>query len=129
MMKRELVFEGDKAQKRFELLYGAVILVNAASTTQPVRGIEVIRREAKILDYLDSVSLPDPASGTMASGEPARAIIPGSKITFDQPTFDLLKKRVEDCAWVPKIARDVVDLVDWMSSAREVTPVFEKTTD
>lgn len=118
-MKRRLEFKvGDaKNQKRFELLHGAVLLLPLPSAGG--RGIEVIRREGRILDALESISTvnPDPQAPKIMD-EPARQVR-CAVLLLEQADFELLKKRVETIDWHPKYSRAVVDVVDWLSAAPE----------
>lgn len=118
-MVRIVTFNGDqtKNQKRFELLYGALLL--GGGTGKP-RGIEVMRREAKILDLLDSISRPNPEPTASKLGdEPARLVAPNSTISFTICEHTLLKERLEAAPWLPRVAREVVDAVDWLANAAE----------
>lgn len=111
-MKRELVFgTDDRDARRFGLLRTA--LLQAGDGKGP-RGIEVIRKEARLLDALDAVSVPDPVDGDPDH----RKLRPeASSVQIDQPDFALLADYVAKVIWFPKVARDVVDLVDWLETA------------
>lgn len=100
-----------KSQKRFELLYGAMLLGGQQPGARG--GIEVLRREARILDALDAISTPE------SGNEETRSVVIDSVLSLQQPDFELLKKRLEEAPWLPKIARNVVDAVDWLGTAAE----------
>ena len=92
--------------------------------------MEVIRREARILDMLDSVSVEnrDPAALKLANGE-ARSVIPGAMMILEQSDHELVKKRVEGVPWLPVLSRQVVDLVDWLKAAPEHMSMTEESTE
>lgn len=124
-MKRLISFDGaddKKVQKRFEILYGGLIIGGAQATA--TRGIEVIRRESRILDALDAVSTVDPDTTSVKKifDEPVRLVTKGSAMILDQPDFDLLKIRVETTPWGPQVSRHVVDTLDWFTSSPEHKP-------
>jgi hypothetical protein len=123
-MKRTIEFKDDaKNQKRFELLYGAILVGGAQAQNGQRGGIEVLRREARLLDSLDTISVlnPDRTVPKFPNDEPARLVTSGAAMVIAQADFELLKKRLEDTPWLPKVARDVVDTVDWLSAAPEQT--------
>lgn len=118
-MIRVLTFDDSaRSQKRFELLYSAILM--GGSDGQRKGGIEMIRREARMLDALDAGSVlnDDPKAAPFPSNEPPRLVRPGA-VKLDQPDFDVLLQRVKDTPWLPKFARDVVNTVDWLTAAPE----------
>lgn len=120
-MIRVLTFDDTpRSQKRFELLYGAILVGGADG--QRKGGIETIRREARILDALDARSVvnDDPKAPPFPSNEPARLVQTGA-LTLEQADFEILLQRMKDTPWLPKIARDVVDTVDWLTTAQDAT--------
>jgi hypothetical protein len=120
-MKRIVTFKaGDqKNQQRFALLYGAILV--GAQTQSRGTGIDVLRKEGRVLDALDSVSDQDdsPEARMLPTGERARKVRDGAELVLAQPEHELLKKRVEEGPWTPAVARNVVDCVDWFSAAAE----------
>jgi hypothetical protein len=116
-MKRVVSFKADatKNQKRLELCYAAVVL----GAPQAARGIDVIRREARLLDALDAISTPDTEGALMVNGLPKRSPQVDAVLTLDQPDWELLRRYVENTPWSPMAARDVVDVVDWLGAAAE----------
>src|SRR5262249_22555663 len=104
-------------ETRFELLYNAVLVGGTpqAPPQGPGRGgIEVLRREARLLDALDGVSDP------VGEGAPSRVVRSGEVILLAQPDFDLLVKRIEETPWMPRVARDVVSLIDWVLASPRI---------
>lgn len=129
-MKRVLTFESARQdQKRFELLYQAILIGGASAQPGSRGGIEVLRREARLLDALDGISIADPDETKGLAGEPGRLVQAEAELVLEQPDFELLKKRVEETPWLPKAARDVVDVIDWLSAAPEQKPVTAEPTD
>jgi len=121
-MKRVVTFKtGEtKNQHRFEVLYGAIVA--GGQTPSRGSGIEVLRKEARILDALDAISDPPTSSSQtrpLPNGEPTRAVQNGCELVLAQPEHELLKKRLEEGLWSPRAARDVVDCIDWFSAAPE----------
>jgi hypothetical protein len=120
-MKRVAIFKsGDpKNQQRFALLCGAILV--GAQTPSRGTGIDVLRKEGRVLDALDDISDPNdaPDARRLANGDPARTVRDGVELVLSQPEHELLKKRLEEGPWVPAIARHVVDCVDWLGAAIE----------
>jgi hypothetical protein len=113
-MTRVVTFDGNgRSQKRFDILYAALLL----GAPKGARGLDTIRREARVLDALDAISTPvDTAAGP----------VPARHLKFDnaelvlclqQPEFELLTRYLEAVEWAPAAARDVVDAADWLSAA------------
>lgn len=123
-MTRTITFNADEArnQKRFEFIIGAMLLGGNHEQQSSRGSIEVLRREARILNVLDAISdpNPDPQAPKLANNEPARTVRANAVMELDQPDFELLRKRLEETPWMPKVARDVVDAVDWLSAAEKV---------
>lgn len=118
-MTRTLTFNvATHNQQRFRLLYEAILL--GGQTPSRGSGIDVLRKEAAILDALDAVSDPPATDAqTLVNGDRARQVRPGEILVLAQHELDLLKKRLEDGPWLPQVARQVVDVVDWCSAAPE----------
>lgn len=113
-MKRVLVFDGEKGPKRFELLRTALL---SGGDGKGERTREVIRKEARLLTALDSISsstnndaLPDERKLNDDSGP----------VTVTQEDFDLLSQYADRTPWLPRAAREAVDLQDWLSSAEKL---------
>lgn len=127
-MKRRLEFShDDRSQKRFEILYCAVLMGGVTPTQQRVAGIEMIRRESRILNALDGVSLEDPdvKSPTWPTEVRPRVVAPGTSVELVQADWELLRKRVQEALWLPKAARDVMDVDDWLGAATEVQDMVQ----
>lgn len=110
-LARVIQFEDLKSQKRFEILYAALLL----GAPKGGRGLEVLRREARILDALDAISTPDPTAP--AGPMPGRKVIAGRPLVLAQPELELLARYLEAVEWTPAASRDVVDAADWLSAA------------
>ena len=110
-MKRRLEFDDtEKSQQRFKRLYEGLL-----SGGGERKNIEVIRREARVLDALDAVSDPEETAHGLQ-----RAVRPGAVVELDQADFALLEQYVSNTSWLPVVSRQIVDLVDWMSAAQRV---------
>jgi hypothetical protein len=116
-MTRVLIFDGPTAAKRFELCHRAVL---GFGNGKDERTREVIRKEARILDALDAISEPD-REAVKAGDKDARQLqAAGGTVTLAQDDFALLEKDVETTPWLPRVARDVVDVQDWLSACEKV---------
>ena len=115
-MKRVVVFEGEKAAKRFELCRIAIL---GAGDAKGPRNRETIRREARLLDAFDAVSAADPKADE--KDPDARVLKPeGGSVTISQEDHVLLATYLDTTPWMPRIARAVVDAQDWLSAAEKV---------
>lgn len=115
---RVVNFDGNgRGQKRFEILYAAILL----GAPKGARGLETVRREARILDALDAISTA--ADAASASGlPPLRHVQPGARLALAQPDFELLGRYLEAVEWTPAASRDVIDAADWWSAAAHEDP-------
>lgn len=118
-MTRILVFDGDRAEKRFELIRTAILL---AGDGKGERTRVIIRKEARLLDALDKISdfaplLADPEKRVLA--DPDRRVLKpeGGTLEITQEDFELLQKYVDETPWLPHAARAAVDVQDWVSAA------------
>jgi hypothetical protein len=117
-MKRVLTFDGEKAPKRFELC--RVALLSAGDGKGP-RDRETTRKEARLLDALDRVSI---VSAT--EQEPDRRIlaprVEGKPLCIELSADDhaLLTKYLDSTPWLPRASRDAVDVQDWADSAEKI---------
>jgi hypothetical protein len=121
MLVRVVAFDDSaRNQRRFDLYYAAILL----GAPKGVRGLEVIRREARVLDALDAIS--DPLTADAGPGDVARRHVQaGRALLLSQPEFDLLTQYLAGAEWIPIVSRDVVDAADWLSAAppqREALP-------
>jgi hypothetical protein len=107
-MKRELSFDGERAEQRFQLLLAAVM---AGGDGKGDRTPVVIRKEARLLDALESIS--------HMNGLETRQLNPDSTLTVSQEDFELLQQYTEKTPWTPRVSRDVVDLWDWLSTCEK----------
>lgn len=110
-MTRRLVFDGDKAARRFELLRFAL---EGAGDGKGERTRQVIRQEARLFDLFDTISeLTDKPD----DGWTRRLLCPPQSITVAQADHELLVRYTDTALWFPRSARDAVDLQDWLSAA------------
>jgi hypothetical protein len=111
-MKRLLTFNGDgRSPKRFQLLWTALLAGGGGDDKS--RTPAVIRKEARLQDALEEIS--DPVAAT--PNEPDRALkSEGGTLTLAQEDFELLQTYTEKTPWTPRVARDVVDLWDFLSA-------------
>jgi hypothetical protein len=110
-MTRVLVFDGPKAAKRFEMLRLAVV---NGGDGKGDRSPVTIRKEARLMDTLDSVSQnggPDP--------DVRRLLAEDLMAIFAQEDFELLQQYAEKTPWTPRASRDAVDLWDWLSASEK----------
>jgi hypothetical protein len=108
---RVLTFDSNRrGQSRFAILYAAVLL----GAPKGARGLETIRREARILDALDAISDADAAA---PGPVPARQVHPGARLVLTQPELELVGRYLEAVEWAPVASRDVIDAADWVSAA------------
>ena len=124
-MYRRLEFTGPKAAKRFALCLEAVLDMG---DQKGERTRSVLRQEARILDAFDSVSEPDQTQmtscascGRLANAEARRlSVIVDHSIDLSPEDHELLARYVDGRPWLPRIARDVVDVQDWLSAAQRL---------
>jgi hypothetical protein len=113
-MTRVLDFTGPKGAKRFDLIRVALL---SAGDGKGERTRDTIRKEARLLDALDTISRPH------ANAPDERVLdilLPTPTITVSQDDFVLLSTYVDKTPWVPRVARDAVDLQDWLSASVQV---------
>jgi hypothetical protein len=104
-----LIFDDSKeGRQRFAMLY--VGFISGGNMPQS-KGMEVVRREAKILDQFDDV-------GRCESADPDSVVWSETtnQITLDQPQFELLKRYFESASWSTMSSRLVVSISDWLAS-------------
>jgi len=98
---------------RFALLWATLM---AGGDGKGERNPSVIRKEARLHDALETVSVALPQNG----GPPQRELQPdGGTVTVSQEDFELLHGYSEKTAWNPAASRDVCDLWDWLSAAEK----------
>lgn len=111
-MTRILDFSGPKGPKRFDLCRMAVL---SGGDGKSDRSRLVIRKEARLLDALDVVSVPTPTPA-----DPEARTVNGGSVAVAQDDFVLLEAYMDATPWLPRISRDVVDAQDWLSAAEKV---------
>lgn len=107
-MTRVLNFEGERATQRFELLRAA--LLNGGDG-KGERTALTIRKEARLLDLFDTISTPNGSPDVRVLSEGAQLLV------IPQEDFELLQLYAEKTPWTPRVARQAVDLWDWLSAA------------
>jgi hypothetical protein len=113
-VQRVVTFETNgRSQRRFEILYAAVLL----GAPKGARGLETIRREARVLDALDAISTPVDVDGAATGPIPPRHVTPDAALVLAQPEFEILARYLDAVEWTPAASRDVVDAADWLSAA------------
>lgn len=119
MTTKAIVFEGPQAAARFARLYEAVIVGGMMPAQK--RGIEVYRREADILNALDTISEIDPSAKPLAPHAPGRVLVPvGGSITLTMGDITLLLDRLKlEDVWQAAVSRQIVDTVDWLTAIRD----------
>lgn len=113
MMTRTLIFDGERGGERFGLLRLAVF---SAGDGKGDRARATIRKEARILDALDSISEAAPLKD-----DPDYRLLTtsrGDRVTLSQEDFELVERYVDTAAWTPRSARAAVDLQDWLSATK-----------
>ena len=107
MKTRKLTFESDQDRSYFPMLYAG--FMNGGNSPSP-KGMEVTRREVRILDKLDDISHDVPETGERVLNEGPQQIL------LDQPEYELLKRYFENTPWTTKVARQVVNISDWLAN-------------
>ena len=124
-MVRVLKFDDyERGKRRFALMQQAVLLAMPTQTAERgFRSVDVIRREAGLLNALDRISVPDESIKDNPAGVPARVLRKDVKeLELSQPEYDLLRERVDPMRmpWSTSSARDVVSMIDWIDGAERV---------
>jgi hypothetical protein len=119
MRVRKLRFgESADDSENFSLLYSG--FVTGGNGPGP-KGMEVIRREGRILDKLEAISVEigtnEICNECGQVNQVRRVLMPGAQeIELDQPEFELLKKYFEATSWTTRVSRRIVNISDWLSS-------------
>lgn len=118
-MKRVLTFDpsNPRSGKRFDLCRTAVL--NAGDQKGP-RDRATIRSEARLQDALDAVSEPWPDAEPNPEGKERRLKADGGQLTLSQEDHTLLTKYLDTTPWLPRAARDAVDVQDFAGAADKV---------
>lgn len=115
-MKRIVKFDGNKAAKRFEMVRTAIL---NAGDGKGERNRERIRKEARLMDALDSISVP--VDLNVPDGEHKFVVIDGrDSITIDQGDHKLVEDYLGTTPWLPRSARAAVDAQDWWETAEKL---------
>ena len=119
-MQRELIFEGNRAAKRFEFCLTAVL---SGGNGKEERSRIILRKEARLLDAFDSISTEIVNQENSIAGQgTATRVLSGlsNTVILQQEDFDLLIHYVDITPWVSRVAREAVDVMDWLSAARKI---------
>lgn len=104
MRIRRLAFN-DGNKESFQFIYQGFLI--GGNGPQP-KGMEVLRREVRILDKLEEISNEAPA------GE--RQLKPGDQeVVLEQPEYEMLRRYFENTPWTTQVARKIVAISDWLS--------------
>ncbi len=115
-MERKVVFDGEKAARRFELVRTAVL---NAGDGKGERNRERLRREARVLDALDTIS--DPKDQANKDGDRILRVDPTpASLLIDQADHKLVEDYLGTTPWLPRTAQLAVDTQDWWETAEKV---------
>jgi hypothetical protein len=119
MTIRRVTFAGTDGPVRFELVYEGFVI--GGDSQSGMRGMETLRREGRILDKLEAISVPKVSTRGDAT-RVTRELKPGTHtLDLEVPEFDLLRQYFERCPWITSAARRVTATYDWLTAA----PVVE----
>lgn len=113
-----LSFEGENEGKIFQMLFDGFIIGGALIKE---KGINVIRREASLLDKLESISKECECGRRLVTGEAARELLDNNNkfiIDLSLDEFNILQNYFEAVPWKSSLSRDVVKISDWLDSFR-----------
>lgn len=122
-MQRVLEFPVDhpKSVKRFELCRTAIL---QAGDGKGPRDRQTVRQEARLLDAFDAISTPDATAATCPTCGATKTLcdrqLTGGTITLAGEDFTLLTKYLDTTPWLPRFARDAVDVQDFADAAEKV---------
>lgn len=112
-MTRLLDFKGPKGPMRFELCYIAIL---SAGDQKGPRDRYTIRKEARLLDVFDSISIG--IDGVTENGSPRVLMdLEYMQIELEQDDFSLLSDYADRVPWTPKSSREAVDMQDFLSAS------------
>jgi hypothetical protein len=101
----------------FNLLYQGFTV---GGNSQQSKTMQVVRREAKILDKLEAISQPVLPASVYPSGEPVRELRDAAatlRLTAEE--HELLKKYFDAVPWTTQASRFVVKMADRIEAALE----------
>jgi hypothetical protein len=103
-----LSFTGPNGEKRFEILYAALL---TGGDGKGDRSPITIRREARLFDSFDSISM-------AVNGNPEQRVLsadePRVELTVEE--FDLLSGYANLTPWTPRASRAAVDTWEWLKT-------------
>src|SRR5688572_26296888 len=107
MKHRVLTFsDSDESRETFALICQGFLYGGNSATS---KGMELIRREAGILDKLYGI-------GTENTTEDKMVLNPGEqKLVLTQPEFELVQRYFRSTPWTTKMARRIRDIDDWLA--------------
>ncbi len=115
-VSRIITFDGEKAGKRFSMVRNAVLM---SGHGKDARTRERIRKEARVLDALDSISVPkDPAA---PDGDRDLQQFTGAPpaLTLSEDDYKLVEDYLNTTPWLSHAARAAVDTQDWWMAAEK----------
>ena len=113
-MTRTVVFDGDRAAKRFELVRTAIL---NAGDGKAERSRERIRKEARVLDMLDEIS--EPAIPPKMEGD-RQLRIGQHTLTLKQDDHKMVEEYLNLTPWLPRTAQAATDTQDWWETAEKI---------
>jgi hypothetical protein len=103
---RRLTFDdGDDGAKRFVLLHRGFLL---GGNKPGGKNMEIVRREARVLDKFDAVS-------RAVDGSDGREFAAGA-LVLEEPEYEMVKRYFEGTDWVTGISREIVNISDWLAA-------------
>lgn len=98
----------------FGILFQGFII---GGNTVEKKTMQVIRREAKILDKFEAISEPV-GEDKYPTGDRVRKVNGPAVLKLEDEELELLKSYFESVSWVTKVSREVVRLADLLDSAK-----------
>lgn len=120
-MKCTLVFAADDPKRDKKFLMCCTAVLNGGDG-KGERSRAVTRKEAKLLDALDAISVPHPDRSIAEGGGPdSRVLKPGTQtFTLDGEVHTLLQQYLNTCLWTPRSSREARDAQDWADKPQQV---------
>lgn len=101
----------------FSLIYQGFII---GGNSQKTKTMQSTRREAKILDKLDSISVIVSPENRYPTGDVIRELVSNkAKLTLTTEEHELLTIYFEAVPWATRISREAVRLADLINNAEE----------
>lgn len=104
MKLRNLVFT-EAEREFFPLIYQGFL---HGGNGPQAKGMEVLRREVRILDKLEAIS-------EDRDGDRILTTVP-AVVLLEQPEYELLRRYFENTPWTTAVSRKIVNIADWLSA-------------